>query len=356
MSNLEKLRDELKKSGTDALMITGPAARLWATGFSSTAGVVLVTKERSYFLTDSRYFEAANSEISGAEVRLIARGTDYYSEINRVLTEHGAKKLGFEEDSVVFSAYERYCEKLDAKLEPAGKLVSVLRASKSAAELEGMKAVQRIAEKSYSETLSLISGGMTEKDIAGELVCRMLRNGADDKSFDPIVVSGARSSMPHGVPEDRPIGAGFLTMDFGAKKNGWCSDTTRTICIGEPTEEMIDVYDTVLRAQTAGIAAARAGVTGADVDAAARRIIEDAGYGEYFGHSFGHGLGLDVHEAPSASPNAFECLPEGAVISAEPGIYIPGKFGVRIEDILFLTGQGCENITNLPKKLQILHI
>ncbi len=356
MSNLNKLKAELKRSGPDALMITGDTARLWATGFGSTAGIVLVTGNDAYFLTDSRYYEAAQNAVKDAEVRLIARGSDFYGEINKAIAEHGVKILGFEEDSVAFSSYKRFSEKIEAKLKPAGKIISLLRASKSRAELEKMKEVQRIAEKSYRETLPLITRGMTEKEIASELICRMLRNGADDKSFDPIVVSGPRSSMPHGVPEDRPIDNGFLTMDFGAKKNGWCSDTTRTVCISDPTEEMINVYETVLKAQKAGIEAARAGVTGSEVDGAARRIIEDAGYGQYFGHAFGHGLGVDVHEAPAVSPSSSEPLPEGAVISAEPGVYIPGKFGVRIEDILYLTRDGCENITNLPKNLEILHI
>ena len=354
--NIQKIKNALKNSKADALMLTGETSRLWATGFHSTAGILLATAENAYFFTDSRYFESAQHSVQGTEVRLIGRGTDYYAAINEAMRENGASRLGFEENSVTFSLYERFTEKLEAELIPAANITEELRAVKNRTELEAMKKAQRIAEKSFIETLKTITDGMTEKELANELTCRMLKNGADDKSFDPIVVSGTHSSMPHGVPEDRKLERGFLTMDFGVKLDGWCSDTTRTVCIGEPTEEMIKVYDTVLKAQLAGIAAARAGVTGHYVDAAARAVIDAAGYGDYFGHAFGHGVGLDVHEAPTAAPGRDEILPEGAVISAEPGIYLPGKFGVRIEDVLYLTADGCENITNLSKNLEILHI
>jgi Xaa-Pro aminopeptidase len=160
--------------------------------------------------------------------------------------------------------------------------------------------------------------------------------------------------MPHGVPTDGKIQNGFLTMDFGVKKDGWCSDMTRTVCVGTPTQEMRLIYDTVLEAQLQGIAAVHAGVTGREVDGAARRVIEDAGYGDCFGHGFGHGLGLEIHEPPTASPGYDKPLPRGAVISAEPGIYLPGRFGVRIEDVVYITDGGCENITKTPKNLIII--
>jgi Xaa-Pro aminopeptidase len=213
---------------------------------------------------------------------------------------------------------------------------------------------QRIAEKSFEEILPLISGKITEKELSAELICRFLKNGADDKSFDPIVVSGVRSSMPHGVPTDAYIGKGFLTFDFGVKLGGWCSDTTRTVCVGKPDDEMVKIYETVLRAQMAGIAAAKAGVRGSEIDGSARRVIDEAGYGSYFGHGFGHSLGLEIHETPNAAPSNDGEIPEGAVISAEPGIYIPGRYGVRIEDVIYITKDGCENITNLSKTLLIV--
>jgi len=196
---------------------------------------------------------------------------------------------------------------------------------------------------------------MTEKELAAELVYRLYKFGGEANSFDPIVVTGPKTSMPHGVPGDEVIRMGdFITMDFGTMKNGYCSDMTRTVALGHVTEEMRKVYDTVYAAQLAGIEAARPGVTGREIDAAARKIIEDAGYGEYFGHSFGHSLGLEIHEPPNASPSNDKPMPEGAVISAEPGIYLPGRFGVRIEDVLWLHGDGCVNITKAPKELIVL--
>ncbi|MGI5936914.1 MAG: M24 family metallopeptidase, partial [Oscillospiraceae bacterium] len=197
--------------------------------------------------------------------------------------------------------------------------------------------------------------GLTEREIAAELTYRMLKYGGEGNSFDPIVVAGKKSSMPHGAPGDEVIQKGdFVTMDFGCVKNGYCSDMTRTVAVGGASGEMRRIYEVVLAAQEAGISAARAGVPGEEIDSAARKVIEEAGYGSYFGHSFGHSLGLEVHETPNAAPKAKAEMPEGAVISAEPGIYIPSKFGVRIEDTLYLTGQGAENITKAPKELIIL--
>jgi Xaa-Pro aminopeptidase len=237
---------------------------------------------------------------------------------------------------------------------PAHKLLTELRETKTRADLNKMIKAQRLAEKVFNEILPLISTDMTEKDLAAEITYRSVKNGADDKSFDPIVVSGAKSSRPHGVPGSEKIGKGFLTIDFGVKFDGWCSDTTRTLCIGKPDEEMVKVYDTVLKAQEEGIKAVRGGVKAVDVDAAARKVIEDAGYGDYFGHGFGHSIGLQVHESLKASPLSKDILPTGAVISAEPGIYLPGCYGVRIEDVLYITETGSENITKLPKTLTVL--
>ena len=212
-----------------------------------------------------------------------------------------------------------------------------------------------LAEKALEEVLPLLKPGAVEREIAAEITYRMRLHGAEGNSFDPIVVTGAKSSMPHGVPGDEVIKSGdFVTMDFGCVKDGYCSDMTRTVAIGSATDEMRNVYYTVLEAQKAGIAVARPGVTGAEIHNAGAKVIADAGYGAYFGHGFGHGVGLDIHEQPTASPANQRPMPEGAVISAEPGIYLPGKFGVRIEDVLYLSGEGCVDITKAPKDLLIL--
>jgi Xaa-Pro aminopeptidase len=354
MNNLEKIKAAVKAGETDAMLVTSELNRRYATGFPSSAGVLLVTAEKAWFFTDSRYVEAAEKSIAGAQVGFVDREQTYSKRLNAIIEAENIRTLGFEEESVTFSEHAEWKEKLTAALVPAQKLLTNLRAVKSREDLQGLINAQRIAEKAFEEILPLISGRITERELAAELVCRILKNGGDDKSFDPIIVSGKNSSMPHGEPSDTPIGPGFLTIDFGAKKDGWCSDTTRTVCVGKPDEEMVKIYQTVLDAQLAGIEAAKAGVKGCDIDAAARSVIEKAGYGKYFGHGFGHGLGLAVHEAPTAAASYDRPLPEGAVISAEPGIYIPGKYGVRIEDVIYLTRDGCENITNLPKTLLIV--
>ena len=354
MNNIDKIRQAFSSQEYDALLVTDPVNRLFATGFASSAGVLLVTARDAWFFTDSRYIEAAAAAIEHAQTRLITKDDPCPAQIKALLEERGIGRVGFEDGAMTYSGYLEWTQKLEMNLVPAEKLIVDLRVVKTPDDLGKLKDAQRLAEKSFEETLPLICADITEKQLAAELVYRMVKNGADDKAFDPIIVSGPRSSMPHGVPGNDKIGDGFLTIDFGARLDSWCSDTTRTLCVGKPSDEMIRVYDTVLEAQEAGIAYARAGVPGSGVDAAARAVIEKAGYGECFGHGFGHGLGLEVHEAPTASPSSEDTLPEGAVISAEPGVYLPGRFGVRIEDVIYITGSGCENITNLPKKLIIL--
>ncbi len=276
----------------------------------------------------------------------------YTALICSALKECDAEKLGFEEKTMTYGEYLKYSEALEAELVPAQALISGLREVKDEQEILKLKAAQIVAEKAFDELLGIISTDMTEREVASELIYRMLKNGAEDISFKPIVVSGSNSSMPHGVPGNSKLQKNsFTTLDFGCILAGYCSDMTRTIAFGSVTEEMKRVYDTVLEAQEAGIAAARAGVTGTKIDAAARRIISEAGYGEYFGHGFGHGLGLEIHENPSAAPSWPYPIKAGAVISAEPGIYLPGKFGVRIEDVIVIKEDGCENITRTNKAL-----
>jgi Xaa-Pro aminopeptidase len=356
--NLDRVTRALGETELDCILITSPPNRLFATGFTSSAGLALVTGRGAWFFTDSRYYEAAGAAITGARVMQVSGENGYSDAVRSVMSEQGLHSVGVEDESMTYGEYARWRERLGegVRLVAVSELMESLRAVKSAGDLEGLKRAQRVAERSFEQVLPLIVRGMTEKELAAELIYRFLRNGADDKSFDPIVVSGARSSLPHGVPSDNAIGDGFLTIDFGVRLDGWCSDTTRTLCVGEPTAEMRDVYDTVLRAQLRGIETARAGVVGKDIDAAARAVITDAGYGDYFGHGFGHGLGLEIHEPPNAAPSNDQPLPAGAVISAEPGIYIPGRFGVRIEDVLYLTQDGCENITSLPKELTVLRV
>lgn len=353
MSRIEKIVQALPGYEIDGMLITGPVNRRWATGFHSSAGALLVTAEKSYFITDSRYIEAARAKIKGAEIIQMQIGQEYPVMIAELAASHGLTRLGFEQDFMTQGAYTKYQEKLQAELVPAQKLISTLRQSKDAEEYALIQKAQEITDLTFSQVLGLISPKITEQELQAEIVYRLLKNGADKPAFDPIVVSGPRSSMPHGVAGDYLL-SGFLTLDFGAVYQGYASDMTRTVAIGSASKEMREVYDTVLKAQLAGIAAARAGVVGKEIDKAARQVIQEAGYGDYFNHGFGHGLGLEVHESPNASSLEEAVLPVGAVISAEPGIYLPGEFGVRIEDLLYLTESGSENLTKSAKELIIL--
>jgi Xaa-Pro aminopeptidase len=249
-------------------------------------------------------------------------------------------------------AYEK---KLNAQLIPLHSKIAGFRQVKEAYELERMRKAQQITDAAFAEVLTRIDVGMTEKEVAAELIYCLLKNGGEGLSFDPIVVSGPNTSLPHGVPSDRRLKEGDLvTMDFGVIYQGYCSDMTRTVALGYATEEMRKVYDTVLKAQLAGIEATRAGVKGKDIDAAARQVIVDAGYGDYFGHGYGHSIGMECHEQPSCSPAGETVMEENMVSSAEPGIYLPGKFGVRIEDVVIIKADGCEDITRSPKNLIII--
>jgi len=354
MNNIQKIQQALPEYDINAMLIKDPTNRLYATGFSSSAGLLLVTPGNAWFVIDSRYFEAAAESVTDAQVLPLERGKKYEDHIEVLIKDNEIESLGFEDSTLTFANHLVWSKKFGTLLIPAQKLINNLRNVKSRTEVDKMIKAQRLAENVFNEILPLICTDMTEKELSAEILYRTIKNGADDTAFSPIVVSGTNSSRPHGVPCNDMISEGFLTIDFGACLDGWRSDTTRTLCIGNPREEMVNVYNTVLKAQAAGIAAVHAGVKGIDVDAAARDIIEKAGYGDYFGHGFGHSLGLEVHEALSASPLSEDILPAGAVISAEPGIYLPGRFGVRIEDTLYITDEGSENLTNLPKSLIVL--
>ena len=353
MNHLEHIAAHL--DGLDAMLLTSEANCYYATGFMG-EGIALVTRRGSWYFTDSRYTEAADKAIGNAAViREVSQEKPFSVLINEALAEAGAEKAGFEDQRMTVAEHAVYSEKLHCTLTPASALMTELRGSKDEEELSCMTAAQRIAEGALEQILKEIRPGMTEKEIAARLNYLMVSAGAEKTSFDTIVASGPNGSMPHAVPGMRKVREGdFITMDFGCVYKGYCSDMTRTVALGRPSDEMRNVYDIVLQAQLAGIAAAKAGVTGAAIDGAARKVIQDAGYGAYFGHSFGHSLGIDIHEAPNAAPGNDKPMPDGAVVSAEPGIYLPGKFGVRIEDVMILRPDGAQVITKAPKALLVL--
>ena len=355
MKNIEKYQSLLETGEVDALLLTSVYNRLYAAQYRVAEGVAVVTREGAYYFTDSRYIEAAEKNLKGFTVRMTHPGSSEIERINEVIGEHTIKKLGFEENDMTYGDYLRYNEALHAVLVPMQAKIDAFRATKEPWEIELMRKAQAITDQTFSELCKIIQAGMTEKELEAELLYRLYKHGAEGPSFDPIVVSGPNTSLPHGVPGERKLEFGdFITMDFGCIYGGYCSDMTRTVALGFVSEEMDKVYKTVLKAQLAGIAATKAGVAGRDIDGTARKVIADAGYGDYFGHGYGHSLGILIHEAPNANTHNDQPMPAGAVVSAEPGIYLPGKFGVRIEDVTVITETGCEVLTKSPKNLIIL--
>ena len=351
--NIQKLQVKLNERGLDAIVLFSRVNIQYLAKFAIDDGAAVITRDRAWMFTDSRYIEAAKKNVDCMTVEQFDRARPMSVCLKQAL--EGCAEIGAEEQSLSYADWNFWEKKLETQFAPAEDLLKELRSVKSEYEVQNITEAQRIAERALDEVLNIIHVGMTERELAAELTYRMLLHGGEGNSFDPIAICGKKTSMPHGVPGDAKIAAGdFVTMDFGCLKNGYCSDMTRTVAVGYATDEMREVYETVLRAQAAGIAAAKAGATGADVHNAGAAVIEKAGYGAYFGHGFGHSVGLEIHESPSASPANAKPLPAGAVITAEPGIYLPDKFGVRIEDMLLLTEGGNINLTKAPKELIIL--
>ena len=339
----------------DGLLLTSRYSRHYGAEYDIAEGVAIVTKSGCRYFTDSRYIECAENNLKDFEVRMVDRSRNYFQCINDAIADFGVSTLGYEEDYLTVAELMGYEKNLNAKLVPFNKPIFDFRASKEDWEIALMKKAQEITDKAFAEVLPRIKVGMSELELQAELIYCMYKNGGTGLAFDPIVVSGPNTSLPHGVAGERKIQAGdFVTMDFGASYMGYCADMTRTVAVGFATEEMKKVYSIVLEAQNAAIAATKAGVTGAFVDGVARKVIEDAGYGEYFGHGYGHSLGLEIHEDPNMNTRNHDPLPLNAVCSAEPGIYLPGKFGVRIEDVTILTADGAIDITGSPKNLMIV--
>ena len=338
--------------GACAALVTDTLNVRYLGGVDYTDGFLLITAEKAFLFADSRYIEVAKRDAaSGFEVVLLNKGrgaliSEHAPEIREILYEDRSMRCA------ELSALKKQLPNIEFRA--AGAIVEELRNEKTDAEKENIIKAQRIAEEAFGHILGIISPDITEADLALELEYQMRKRGADGIAFDTIAASGATSSMPHAVPRRVKLEKGFLTLDFGAKYNGYCSDMTRTVCIGEPNAEMKKVYGTVLSAQKSALEMIKAGVCGCDADKAARDVIAAAGYGECFGHSLGHGVGLYIHESVSLSPRSQSVLKKGNVVTVEPGIYLEGRFGVRIEDMVFVTENGCENLTRAPKELIVL--
>ena len=352
MNHLKKIQEALRSQGKEALLITSEANEFYAVGFKG-EGWTLITPDQVFYATDSRYIEAAG-RIEGIRPECMSRERSHRTIMADHVRELGIKTLDIEENAMTVSLFRSLKEALpeEVSLENGSDLLTELRAAKDEAEIALMKEAQAITDRTFSAILKELKVGMTEKEVAARLTYLQMSFGAEKNSFDPIAASGPNSSMPHAVPTDRRIEEGdLLTMDFGCLYKGYCSDMTRTVCFGQPTEEMKRVYETVKTAQETAISRIRAGVIGADIHRAAEEVIERVGYGGCFGHGFGHSLGIEIHERPTAAPSNKEPVPENAVISAEPGIYLPGRFGVRIEDVTIYRANGAEDITASPKDL-----
>ena len=350
MKNLEKYLSLLGEE-VDGLLLTSRYSRHYGAEFDIAEGVAIVAAKGCRNFTDSRYIESAQRDLKGFEVLCVDK-IGYMKLLNDAIADFGITTLGYEENYLTVAELMGYEKNLNAKLVPFNKEIYAFRGVKEAWELELMRKAQAITDKAFSEVITRLKVGMTELELQAELIYCLYKNGATGLAFDPIVVSGPNTSLPHGVAGSRVIREGdFVTMDFGASYMGYCSDMTRTVCVGKPTEEMELVYNTVLKAQLAGIELCRGGVRGCDVHNAAADVISAAGYGPYFGHGYGHSLGIEIHENPRANSINDNPIPTGAVLSAEPGIYLPGKFGVRIEDLIIYRENGYEDYTKSPKNL-----
>lgn len=352
---IDKLMKILPEKADAALIIT-EINRFYFTGFDSSDGYLLITRDKSKFYTDSRYIEKAQSVIKDCEVE--EQKTDINLKMAEFLHSENVKTVAVEAAGITvlqLSNLKKAAGMRDFEYISDGCLdvaVNTLRSVKNKTEIQKIISAQEIAEKALDKLLGEIKPGMTEKEAQLKLDYYMLSMGADALSFDTIMASGKNSSMPHAVPTDKKIEYGdFITIDYGAVKSGYHSDTTRTVAVGKVSDEQKKIYSTVLEAQKKALSIYAEGVTCKDADFAARKVIEDAGYGKYFGHSTGHGVGVEIHERPFVSPVSRETLRQGNVISCEPGIYLPGKFGVRIEDIAVITSNGCENLVKLDKEL-----
>ncbi|MBD8003544.1 M24 family metallopeptidase [Bacillus norwichensis] len=353
MDKIEKIRKCFTEFDIDGLLITSPHNRRYATNFTGTAGVALITNDAAYFITDFRYTGQAEDQAKGYEV--IQHSGSIIEELAEITKKHGIKELGFEQDFVTYSEWMKYEEGLQLELVPVSNLLEELRMIKTESEISILKEAADIADAAFKHILDYLKPGVPEIEISNELEFFMRKCGASSSSFDIIVASGWRSALPHGVASEKVIESGdFVTLDYGALHKGYVSDITRTVAVGEPSEQLKEIYQIVLEAQLEAVEKIKPGMTGIEADAIARDLITEKGYGEYFGHSLGHGIGLEVHEGPGLSPRSKGKLIPGMAVTVEPGIYLPQIGGVRIEDDIMITDSGNERLTHSTKELLIL--
>lgn len=355
VGRLARLRERLAQEGLDGLWVTGATNRRYLSGFTGSAGSLLITAGAALLITDGRYISQATAEAPAFTV--VRHGAKMLDTLARQAAELGVKALGFEAEHQTVAFFQQARSALEGvELVPTQGLVEGLRMVKNPEELDLIRRAAQMADAAFDALLPDIRPGVSERDLALALEFDLKSRGAEGLSFPIIVVSGPRSALPHGRPTDRVLQPGdMVTFDWGCIWGGYASDVTRTVVMGEPSPRQREVYETVLAAQLAGLAALRPGITGREVDAVARKVIEDAGYGQYFSHGLGHGVGLDVHEGPRLAAGFDHELAPGMVVTVEPGIYIPDWGGVRIEDLVVITETGHEVLsTGVTKELLTL--
>ncbi len=350
INSLRKKLDDFQ-----AIIVTSPSNRIYLTGFRSSAGTIFITKNSASFFIDFRYFEKAKNVITDLNVVL---SSNLYSEINEIIDKENIKEIYVETANTTVLEFGLLSKHINATIlsdDTINSHIMKMRSIKNDKELSLIKQAQFFTDETFNYILSRIEKGRTEKDIMLDLEFFLRKMGAERVSFNSIVVAGKNTSLPHGTPGDYTIQNGdFITMDFGAIYGGYCSDMTRTVAVGKISEEQEFVYKTVLRAQSEAIKSILPGKVCKDIDSVARNIIYNEGFEGCFGHSLGHSIGIDVHESPGFSTRCNDLLETGMVITVEPGIYIENKFGVRIEDMIVVTQNGCENLTHSPKNLIIV--
>lgn len=349
MTQINSIRQMLKEKNLEAILIFNPENRQYVSGFTGSAGYVLISENVQLFMTDFRYIGQAQKETENYDIVEISRNNP----VTHILKDYDFKTLGIEDDYITYEQFLNFDEKLEnTKLVPLKRSLVELRSVKSLEEVKKIQKAAEIADKAYEHIIQKIQPGMREIDIALDLEYFMKNLGASKVSFDTIVASGYRSALPHGVASEKTLEKGdMVTIDFGCVYQGYCSDMTRSFVLGHASEKQKEIYDTVLQAQLTALQAVKPGKTGKELDESAREIITGKGYGKYFGHGLGHGVGLDVHELPHVNQLGEKPMEPGMVITIEPGVYIPEFGGVRIEDLLVVTEDGFKVLSNTPKEL-----
>ncbi|NOU97693.1 M24 family metallopeptidase [Paenibacillus sp. LMG 31456] len=353
-ARLGRIRVVMQEQGLQALLITNGVNRQYLTGFTGSSGYVLLTEAKAYLLTDFRYMSQA--PVQAVHYEVVEHAPKPMETVRALLTKHGISKVGFEKMDMTYGTYLSTAEALQGiELVATGGLVERLRLVKDAAELDVMKEAADLADRTFTHILPFLKPGVKELDIALEIEFFVRKNGAASTSFETIVASGERSALPHGKASDRILQMNeFVKLDYGAYYKSYCSDITRTIVLGKPTDKHKEIYNIVLEAQLTALDKIKPGMTGQQADAIARDVIKQHGYGEFFGHGLGHGLGMEIHEAPRLSTQGDVVLTPGMTVTVEPGIYLPGFGGVRIEDDIVITETGNQKLTHSSKDLIVL--